>query len=431
MMQNVVFLHGPPDPVAEFLRIGSSGHRQLEQLLAAGKLPAQRLVVDAGAFGRQADLIAALRQSGRELVLDTNAAELSSVGRFQGTVREAPWANAEGVLLPSHFQAGANQLDVVARVAQFAVQNDIQRVQAPTHLLTGVSDPWLEVDLQACRRLRRLLDAEGGKQIAIDYPLLIPNAVLNDTAERKALVSRLAGDVPIDSIWLRVSGFGADATAAGLRKYITASQEFHVIRKPIVADGVGGIAALAIAAFGAVSGVAHGVAEKERFDTRDWNKPPKQGGGGRGYYLLLNGIDRLLRSSDADAIIAAPGARRLVSCHDRTCCPHGFEDTLKDPKGHYLRQRARELARLSAIPDPLRSQHFLDNTLAHADRTARQIAKLKVTAPEVEQILVKNTERLDRMRAVLEDLNKTSNGATRAPKYPPPSTAVAAAKSKG
>jgi hypothetical protein len=36
---NVVYLHGLPPPVAQFLRIGSTGHRRLEQFLAAGQLP--------------------------------------------------------------------------------------------------------------------------------------------------------------------------------------------------------------------------------------------------------------------------------------------------------------------------------------------------------------------------------------------------------
>ena len=44
MGQNVVYLHGKPEPVGHFLRIGGSGHRQLETLLGSGKLltPAER-----------------------------------------------------------------------------------------------------------------------------------------------------------------------------------------------------------------------------------------------------------------------------------------------------------------------------------------------------------------------------------------------------
>jgi hypothetical protein len=175
-MDKVVYLHGQPDPVTQFLRVGLSGHRRLEQRLSAGQLPLARIVIDAAAFKKQADLVAALHASGRELTLDTNAAELSCVGRYEGAARDAPWANPDGVLTPAHF-GGSNELDVLGGIARFAVKHRLNRVHAPAHLLTGVRDPWLRVDLEATRKLRTLLDMEGGKAIAIDYPLLLPAAV--------------------------------------------------------------------------------------------------------------------------------------------------------------------------------------------------------------------------------------------------------------
>src|SRR4051794_7178890 len=169
-------------------------------------------------------------------------------------------------------------------------------------------------DMNSCAMLRRLLDVQGGRKIAIDYPLLISNSVLNDSAERKSLIAAL-GAVPFDSLWLRISGFGADATAAGLRKYITALQDFHALGKPIVMDGVGGLAGLVLS-FGGACGWSYGAAAKERCDASDWAKPPKGSGGGGGHNVLLHGIDRLLKKTEADAILSAPGARRLLSCHD-------------------------------------------------------------------------------------------------------------------
>jgi hypothetical protein len=230
---------------------------------------------------------------------------------------------------------------------------------------------------------------------------------LNDPAERKPLATHLA-ELPIESIWLRASGFGADATAAGIRKYITALQDFVATGKPIISDNVGGMAALAVVSFGSACGVAHGAAEKERFDASYWNKPHKseQRGGG-GYMMLLPGIDRLLKRTEAEILLAAPHARRLLSCNNPTCCPHGFEDTLKDPRGHYLRQRAAQCEELSSIPDPVRAQHFLDKMLTEADRKARQVAKLKINDEQLSEALNKNMVRLDRVRAVLEDLHGT------------------------
>jgi len=126
-MPNVVYLHAQPQPIAQFLRIGVSAHRVVEQLLLAGRLPVKRVVVEAGAFVRQGDLVSALQQTGRELVLDTNVAELSSVGRFQGAAKAAPWANPEGILTPAHFKVGENEFDIVGKIARFSVDHRDRR----------------------------------------------------------------------------------------------------------------------------------------------------------------------------------------------------------------------------------------------------------------------------------------------------------------
>src|SRR5437763_4512885 len=146
-------------------------------------------------------------------------------------------------------------------IARFAVANGFARVHAANHFISDASDAWLAIDLENCIALRRALDAEGGKEIAIDFPLMISNNILNDGAQRRDLIAKF-GSLPIDSIWSRVSGFGADATPAGLKKYISAIQDFHSVGKPIVADGVGGLSALAIVAFGVACGLSHGVAAK-------------------------------------------------------------------------------------------------------------------------------------------------------------------------
>ena len=49
MPGNVVFLHPQPEAIAQYLRLGSF-HRQVEKLLAAGRLPVERVVVEASAF---------------------------------------------------------------------------------------------------------------------------------------------------------------------------------------------------------------------------------------------------------------------------------------------------------------------------------------------------------------------------------------------
>lgn len=434
-MTNVVYLHGDPAPVAHFLRIGTSGHRRLEQFLAAGQLPYGRFVGEAGVFLRQKDLVAALRHAGHELVLDTNVAELSVIGRFQGAAQGAPWADPNSVITETHLRAGANEFDLIGQIARFAVEHGINRIMAPAHYLAQATDRWFETDLTACTSLRRVLDQEGGADIAIDYPLIISNAALNDAAQRRAFVTSLASR-PVDTVWLRVSGFGGGATAAALRKYIAAARDFHELRVPIIADCVGGLSAQAILSFGAASGISHGLAEKERFDASSWHKPPPppdqdKKRGGNAYAVLLPGVDRLLKPAQARLLIEAAGGRRILACNDRRCCPRGFDDTIADPKGHYLRQRASQCEAISRIPEPRRAQDFLDRTLAEADRVARQVAKLKVADTNVKEIIDDNARRLDRMRVVLENLQQTEAVTTRAEAFPPATPLKAAQNRDG
>ncbi len=87
-MPSVFYLHRAPDRITPFLRIGVTGHRQLETLLLSGRLQAERFVFDAAAFARQGELVGALKAAGRELSLDTNVAELSSVGPIRVQLRQ-------------------------------------------------------------------------------------------------------------------------------------------------------------------------------------------------------------------------------------------------------------------------------------------------------------------------------------------------------
>ncbi len=130
MTENVVYLHGEPEPVGHFLRVGNTGHRQLEELLGSGRMLLDRVVLDAASVTRQHDLVNGLVASGAELILDTNIAELSSIGRFSGAVKSAPWANPKSVLTAGDMKPTANR-DIIRDIARFAVRNHFNVVQAP------------------------------------------------------------------------------------------------------------------------------------------------------------------------------------------------------------------------------------------------------------------------------------------------------------
>jgi hypothetical protein len=161
-------------------------HRQVEKLLAAGRLPVERVVVEASAFTQQKDVVGQLVDAGRELMLDTNAAELSAIGRYRGAAKSAPWACAEGPLRPEHFARGSNH-DVIGKIARFAVEHGFHAVQAPTHLLEGSTDEWFGIDRQACEDLRRALDVACGAAIAIDFAEAAIKLTLADAATAEML----------------------------------------------------------------------------------------------------------------------------------------------------------------------------------------------------------------------------------------------------
>lgn len=116
----------------------------------------------------------------------------------------------------------------------------------------------------------------------------------------------------------------------------------------------------------------------------------------------------LAEQQDLIAALRQKGGRRLGSCMDRRCCPQGFDDTIKDPKGHFLRQRAYRCDDLSAVPEAMRARHYLDKILKEDERRAKQLAKLKLSDEKLSARLVENANRLDRFSDVLDNLEQTS-----------------------
>jgi hypothetical protein len=408
-------------PIAHYVHIGLTAHRQLETLHAEGRFRARRVVIDAARFAFQKDLVAALRASGTEFILDTDAAELSALGRFDGQVSAAPWARpVDGrPLRPSDF-AASDRRGLIAEIARFAVAKDMQAVLAPCHLLRqGSRDVWFDVDRSSCIALREALDREGGKNIAINYLLIPTYTHLHDETERGALLHGLES-LPFDNLWIRASGFGSDATPLGATRYITALSGLHNLGKPIVADNLGGLIGLAAVAFGGASGFAHGVGERERFNAGDWDKPRKKNEdgrrGGHPVRIAIPGLDRSLTVDELDLLAKARGGHRLVICGDRNCCPHGRDDMVKNWRAHFLYQRSERLSKLEKVPDQNRARHFLDVDVAEADRLARQVKELKIGDDDLSARLVKHSRKIEAMRAALENFYEVrGRSSARAP----------------
>lgn len=95
MLDNVILLPSAQPvrtPINHAIRTGEWSYRQLENLHAEGRLPATTVIIDASKARFQREFIAALKDSGAEIILDTKCAELSELGCYRGAAKNAPWA---------------------------------------------------------------------------------------------------------------------------------------------------------------------------------------------------------------------------------------------------------------------------------------------------------------------------------------------------
>jgi hypothetical protein len=375
------YVSAPVQPLAQFIRLGENGYQKLASLQAAGRLPAKRVVVDASKLVHQRELIEALRSEGAEIVLDTKLAELAAPARFEGYPKGAPWAIlGDGKPLGPHLFAAAHPGDIFGQIASFAVEHRAHAVLAPGHY---IADPlfsgWFDIDRASCEHLRRALDREGGSEIAIDYLLVLPATTISDDERRSTLVEGLT-DLPFDNLWVRASGFGNDASVLGTKRFIMSLSALHNLGKPIVADYLGGMIGMATLAFGAVSGVAHGIGERERFEAGGWHKPAKKnedGPMGRAKRITIAGLDKSLTLAELQVLASARGGKRLIACNDRRCCPAGVSDMISDPRRHAAFQGFNQFEELARVPDLQRENHFVNKYLGESQKIARQVRDLK------------------------------------------------------
>lgn len=352
-MSNIVHLHRKPPQIAHYLRIGYREHVLGDRMRAEGRFSEQGFVFDACHIDSQSHLIQDLRSEGRELILDTNIAEQSVLGRFSGTVANAPWARKDNPLDRDDFKAGTNR-SVIEPIARFAVSNGFHTILSPTHYLGGDQAYWFNVDRLSCEALRSALDRESGQHIGINYSLILDNAQIKDDAFVERLVAGLQS-LPISALWLRVSGFGVSATGAGVDKMARAVLWFHELGIPIIMDRLGGLTAMALSSFGVTSGYTNGLKGKDSFQTSGWLKPRGGGGGGNDRAVFVSGLDRRVKVNEMKALFAASTtARTVYGCRDTGCCS-SIDVMLREPEAHYLREQKKALSDLSQVPEARRT----------------------------------------------------------------------------
>jgi hypothetical protein len=402
-------LRPKPAPLAGFLRVGHTGHHKLIALHAAGRLPYRRVVFDAAHVDEQVELLKLLRSSGCEIVLDPNFDEMAVIGRYQTAVSQLPWANPTRPWEPSDFGRGRNA-DIAKMIAECAVRHGANVVLAPTHLVETVRSNWQAVDYNLCERLREELDHLGGQSIAIDYQLITSWRLVSDDQHNSQLIGGLT-HLPIENVWLRVSGFSATATGARTRHILEAIRAFHELQKPIVADNVGGLPGLAALAFGAVAGIGHGVAQREGFDAYPWNHPQNRKGGSK-RRIYIPELDRYLTEDQLTSLFSTRGGKSKFACNDTTCCAN-IDAMLDSPHAHFITQRDRQINDLSNVEELRRAEHFLLNHVSNTVRSARYGSNLKNSDPQIKKLMIEARGRLVRLSDVLTDMHTSANSVSR------------------
>ncbi|MGE4303475.1 MAG: hypothetical protein AB7E24_05510 [Novosphingobium sp.] len=216
--------------------------------------------------------------------------------------------------------------------------------------------------------------------------------------------------MPIERVWLRITGYGS--TGVGISRFIEGSMDFHGLGIPLIADYVGGIASLAVAAMGGVSGFASGLEGKQRFDASDWLKPSERGGGGGSKRIFVAGLDRFVSTSEMRALFdGTRTSRQLFGCSDPACCGD-IDKMLRNPEAHHAVQTGRLVKSLSEIPESLRAEQFLEKHLLERAKTASRANKIRNMGDEIRKKVGSSAKRLELAYEALSGLQDRMGAIT-------------------
>jgi hypothetical protein len=387
-------------PLGSYLRPGRNDHWVLIQMLEANAGSYSGFVFDPCLEDRHRSLKEATAKHNLEAILDPRSIDLATEGGIARTgVASLPWGlDASTPHRPTQLK-DAGKL-VAEQIAKHAVDNCYTAVLAPTHYVAVSHEEWCAIDGELTKELRQALDALGGQEVLIYYPLAVSGAAFRSWNERHRLKTHLTG-LPIDAVWLRIHPFGAtDAGPQALRGYIEACWDLHALDVPLVAERVGTVG-LALMAFGAVGGIESGVTVGERFNFHSVRRKPKEGD--KGFLLpprvYLAELGVFLKSKQASEFFEIRGMKSKFGCRDTDCCRRGVEDMIRDPRSHFLRKRSGEVVDIGRRPDELRAASYLDEFL-------RPATDLALTASRAYPLLEKTRVRLERWRTTLAALQR-------------------------
>ena len=105
-----------------------------------------------------------------------------------------------------------------------------------------------------------------------------------------------------------------------------------------------------------------------------------QGTGGPSWRVYVPQLDLLLKPRMAEALLGtSPKIKAICGCRDTHCCPHGSRDMIDHPARHAIYQRAREIERLSHVPQSVRAGQYLNQSVRRVSDAMARIAAFSVS----------------------------------------------------
>lgn len=392
----------PSDGFGLYLRPAYNDHTELLNQGAVGDARYFGVVFNPVWEKRQRELKEQVLKRNLDAILDPKTQQSALPGSYKENFGELEWG-VERQHTQMDFQGILGQ-KLIEKLANYALQNGYTQILAPTHYLNSIDDAWFPLDIKSTIDLRNRLDKIGGGKIEIIYSLAISYPAFRDPSQRALLIEQLK-EVPISSLWLKVNSFGARSTAEAVKNFIEGSTELHELDVAVVADSVGGLAGLALLAFGAVGGIVHGVANGERFDARHWFKKQEGDGFGGHQQVYFPALDMMLKKDHARALLeATPTARSMFGCRDTNCCKRGVVDMLDSKAHHFLYQRTQDIEEIGRTPQHIRPKQFINRYLHPVANQAMLAANFNWKDNEMSKKTTNNRKRLDLLQSALEKI---------------------------
>jgi hypothetical protein len=367
------------------------------------------VVFDPSYVSAQEELRTEVLQRNLWAILDTRLMELATVNGHTNRRSELPWARSE----PHRPQdlSGAAGRSAAGAIVDFINKYGFNALIVGHYLERGAADTWFAVDVALLQELRRQLDGAGHEEVALYYALAVPTSVFHDATQMASIKAGLQR-VDIDGIWLRVHPFGSSSGHITLQRFIRSCRDLHALNLPMVVEKAGSVG-LALLAFGAVSGLESGVSSGDKFDYARLVKPAGEQRKAFAPHarVYIPGLGIFLDKDTAKTFFNNRSLKASYGCQNTACCRRGTQDTLSDPRRHFIFTRMEEVGAISQVPAQLRPNQYLDNVLRPAtDRLGRVLQA--GLANEIKTRVDKERRKLDGWRHTLGEMSRSQPPST-------------------